>query len=220
MLELLETKIDKKRDEIIPQQWIFLSNINIEIENNGNVKGYMKINHKGDIFYDKMILINRNCTFDTKINTFTDKLYVIGDMDFTEYNIMSTMAYIIGNTQPFTQKLSLEAEIQLQRIELKNNKIFRVYMKKYGQAKIHTNSDPIYGEDEITIFETNPIIEMKGLKQNTLNVVKVIKLFGNEKSELSEATTKLVLGLYTNAVLNTVGQTLERVIARNWRIFQ
>ncbi len=128
MLELLETKIDKKRDVIIPQQWIFLSSINIEIENNGNMKGYMKINHKGDIFYDKMILVNRNENFDTKINTSTDKLYIIEDMDFTEYNIMSTIAYIIGNTQPFTQKLSLEAEIQLQRIELKNNKIFRVYI--------------------------------------------------------------------------------------------
>ena len=220
MLELLETKIDKKRDEIVPQQWIFLSNINIEIENNGNVKGYMKINHTGDIFYDKMTLVNRNCNFDTKINTFTDKLYVIGDIDFIGYDIMSTMAYIIGNTQPFTQKLSLEAELQLQRIELKNNKIFRVYMKKYGQAKVHINSDPIYGEDEITVFEMKPVIEMKGLKQNTLNVVKVIKLFGNEKSELSETTTKIVLGLYTNAVLNTVEQTLERVIARNWRIFQ
>ena len=223
MLELLETKIDKKRDEIIPQQWIFLFNTNVEIENNGHTKGYITINKSADVFYEKMNFVNNHYIFDTKVNIPIDKLYVIEDTDFIGYNILSTMAYIIGNTQTHMKKLSLETEIQLQYVELKNNKVFRVYLKKYGQAGIYTESeiknDPIHGEDEITALRTSNIIETKKLKQATSNVMKVIKVFGSEKSDISENTIKLVLGLYTNAVIDIVEQTLERIITKNWRVF-
>jgi len=223
MLNTTTTKIDRKKDEIIPEQWIFLFNTNVEIDNNGHAKGYIVINKDADIFYDKMTFVDYNYVFDTKVNIKTDKLYVIGDIDFIGFNILSTIAYIIGNAQPFIQKMKLETEIQLQRVELKNNRVFRVYLKKYGQAGIYTKNeirnDPIHGEDEITVFTKSQVIETKKLKQATLNVMKVIKVFGNEESELSETTIKLVLGIYTNAIMDIVEQTLERIIAKNWGVF-
>jgi len=223
MLGSTETKIDRKKDEIIPHQWIYLFNTGIEIDNNGQAKGYITTNYSAGIFHEKMDFVDDNYVFNTKINIPTDKLYIIGDTDFTTYNILSTMAYIIGNTQPYTKKLSLRIEIQLQRIELKNDKVFRVYVKKYGQTKICTGSeksnDPIHGEDEITIIGKSQVIETKRLKQNTSNVIKVIKVFGNEENELSETTIKLVLGLYTNAIIDIIEQTLKRVIAKKWEVF-
>jgi len=214
MLDTITTEVDKRGNDIIPKQWVYLFSIDAEIDNSGCIKGYMTINHNGDIFEKQTTFVNNKYVFYTKINTKVDKLCIIGDTDFIGYNILSTMAYIIGNTQPFIKKLSVKAEIQLQKIELKNNKVHRVYVKKYGQ----TESEPISGEDEITVREKSRMIEIKGLKQSTLNVVKVIKLFGNDESELSETTTKLALGLYTNAIINTVKEALEKIIANNWKV--
>jgi len=218
VLELLETKVDKN----VPQQQIFLLHVGIEIDNNGYMKGHMTINRNADIYSEKTTFVNNKYVFNTKINMKTDKLYVIGDTDFIGFNILSTMAYIIGNTQPFTKKLSLEAKIELERVELKNDRIHRVHVKRYGQTKIYTNSekthDPIYGEDELIPTKKSQIIEIKELKQSTYNVVKVIKVFGNEESELSETMIKLTLGLYTNAIINTTEEALEKIIANNWKV--
>ena len=214
MLDTITTEVDRKGNDIIPKQWVYLFNIDAEIDTSGYIKGYLVINRNGDIFEKQITFVNNKYIFYTKINIPTDKLYIVGDIDFIGYDILSTMAYITGNTQPFIKKLSVKAEIQLQKIELKDNKIHRVYVKKYGQ----TESEPISGEDEITVRENSRIIEIKGLKQSTLNVVKVIKLFGNDESELSETMTKLTLGLYTNAIINTAEQALEKIIANNWKV--
>jgi len=230
VLETITTEVDKRGDDIIPKQWVYLFNIDAEIDDSGYIKGYMVMNRNGDIFEKQTTFVNNKYVFCTKINVKTDKLYIIGtgkpyiigDTDFIGYNIISTMAYIIGNTQPFIKKLSLKAEIQLERIELKNNRVHRVHVKRYGQTKIYMNNektnDPVHGEDEITVFKTNRVIEIKKLKQSTYNVVKVIKVFGNEESEISETMTKLTLGLYTNAVLKTTEEALERIIAWNWKV--
>ena len=222
MLELLETKVNKKRDEIIPQQQIFLLHTSIEIDNNGYTKGHITINQNADIYSEITTFVNNKYVFSTKVNVKVDKLYIIGDTDFTGYNTLSTMAYIIGNTQPFTKKLSLEAKIELERVELKNDRILRIHIKKYGQTKLYINNekthDPVYGEDEITPIKTSKVIEIKELKQDTYNAVKVMKIFGNEESEVSETMIKLTLGLYTNAVLKTTEKALKRIIAINWKV--
>jgi len=214
VLELLETKTGTRENEIIPEQWVYLFNINAEIDNNGNMKGYMTINERGDISYERMTFVNNKYVFDIKVNTKTDKLYIIGDIDFTGYDLLSTMAYI----QQFIQKLSLEASIQLQKVELRNNRVYRVYVKKYGKAKTHIESEPVSGEDEINVLKKSRVINVKGLKQNTINMVKVVKLFGNDRSEISETTVKLALSLYVNAVIDTAEQALERIIANNWKV--
>jgi hypothetical protein len=214
VLDLTKTEIDRKGNDIIPQKWISLFDVNTEIDDNGHIKGYMTINNRGTICEKQMTFIDIKYVFDTKINIPTDKLYVIGDSDFIGYNVLATMAYIAG----FVKKLSLKAEIQLQKIELKNNRVNRVYVKKYGQVKTNIESEPVSGEDEITILKDSRVIETKGMKQNTLNVVKVVKLFGNDESELSKMTIKTALSLYINAVMNTAEQALERIIANNWKV--
>jgi len=224
MIELLETEIEIKKDEIVPQQEIFLFNINTEIDNKGNMNGYLTINQNADIYYKKITFINNKYVFKTKINMPADKLYIIGDTDFIGYNIISTMSHIINKTQPFIEKLSLEAKIKLELMELKNNKIHRVHIKRYGQTKVYIENekthDPIYEENEITMPEMNQIMETKKLKQNVYNVIKVIKVFGNSENELSENITKIVLGLYTNSILEIIEKMIENVIARNWKVLK
>jgi len=222
VLDTITTEVDKRGNDIIPKQWVHLFNIDAEIDTSGYIKGYLVINRNGDIFEKQITFVNNKYIFSTKVNVKVDKLYVIGDTDFIGYNILSTMAYIIGNTQPFTKKLSLKAEIELERVELKNDRILRIHIKKYGQTKLYINNekthDPVYGEDEITPIKTSKVIEIKELKQDTYNAVKVIKIFGNEESEVSETMIKLTLGLYTNAVLKTTEKALERIIANNWKV--